>query len=166
MQYNPHRKLKPLVMIAFPLLVIALIFWSLSYRGIGPNGINQLGMLVALTALVYLLVRYALTDFVYQLSDEDNCFTVTKVSGKRPSTVADLRLSQGDRVVPYEKGIQKKLGIARIENYCVSLFPEESYLLLFRIEGKLVALRLECKEDVARKLTRRIEALSHEEEKE
>ena len=166
MQYNPHRKLKPLVMITFPLLVIALIFWSLSYLGIGPNGVNQLGMLVALTALIYLLVRYALTDFVYQLSYEDNCFTVTKVSGKRPRTVADLRLCPSDRVVLYEKGIRKKLGITMIENYCVSLFPEESYLLLTRIEGKSVALRLECKEDVAHKLTRRIEALHSEEEDE
>lgn len=164
MQYKPHRKLKPLVMITFPLLVIALIFWSLSYLKIGPNGVNQLGMLVALTALVYLLVRYALTDFVYQLSYEDNSFTITKVGGKRPRTVADICLSRGDRILPYEKGAKKKLGIALIENYSVSLFPEESWLFLTVIDGKRTALRLECREDVAQRIRQRIELLPREDE--
>lgn len=162
MQYKPHRILKPLVMIAFPLLVIALIFWALSYLKIGPHGVNQLGMLVALTALIYLLVRYALTDFVYQLDDENNCFTVTKVGGKRPRTVADIRLSPNDRILPYEKGAKKKLGILRTENYTVSLFPEESWLLLTVIDGNLIALRLECKQDVADRIRRRIESLPSE----
>ncbi len=164
MQYKPHRILKPLVIVCFPLLIIALTFWILTYLGVGPKGVNQLGMLVTLTALVYLLLRYALTEFVYQLPDEGNVFTVTKIGGKRPQTVADLRLSRGDRVVPYEKDARKKLGILRTENYCVSLFPEESWLLLTIIDGSPVALRLECRQDVADRIRARIESLPVEDE--
>ncbi|MBQ7355448.1 MAG: hypothetical protein IJW62_08025 [Clostridia bacterium] len=164
MQYQPHRKLKPLVIVCFPLLVVALLFWGLAYLNVGPNGVNQLGMLATLTALIYLLIRYALTEFVYQLSEEDNIFTVTKVGGKRPRTVADLRLSRGDRILPYEKGTCKKLGVMRTENYCVSLFPRESWLLLTVIDGSLIALRLECREDVARLIRERIDSLPQEDE--
>ena len=164
MQYKPHRKLKPLVIITFTLLVIALIFWSLSYWKIGPNGVNQLGMLIAFTALIYLLVRYALTEFVYQLSEEGNSLTVIKIAGKRPQTVADIRLSRGDRIISYDKAAAKKLGIRQTENYCVSLFPEESWLFLTLIDGKLTALRLECREDVAQRIRQRIEALPQEDE--
>ncbi|MBQ8288179.1 MAG: hypothetical protein IJX76_05340 [Clostridia bacterium] len=164
MQYKPHRILRPLIIVCFPLLVIALIFWILAYLEVGPNGVNQLGMLVFLVALVYLLVRYALTEFVYQLSEEGNIFTVTKVGGKLPRTVADIRLSRGDRIVRYEKDSRKKEGIGRLENYCVSLFPEESWLFLTHIDGKKVGLRLECREDVANRIARRIESLPEEDE--
>ncbi|MBQ8382527.1 MAG: hypothetical protein IJX47_04900 [Clostridia bacterium] len=164
MQYTPHRKLKPLIVICFPLLVITLIFWILSYLNVGPKAVNQLGMLITLTALVYLLVRYALTEYVYQLPDEGNIFTVTKVGGKLPRTVADIRLSRGDRVVLFEKDIRKKEGIERMENYCVSLFPEESWLFLTRIDGRKVALRLECRADVAGRIRARIESLPEEDE--
>lgn len=164
MQYKPHRKLKPLVIICFPLLTITLIFWILAYLKVGPQGVNQLGTLVFLTALIYLLVRYAMTEFVYQLPDGENIFAVSKVGGKIPHTVADLRLSRGDRIIPYEKGIRKKEGIGRMENYCVSLFPEESWLYITRINGKTVGLRLECRADVAELIRARIDSLPPEDD--
>lgn len=159
MQYKPHRKLKPLVIICFCLLVITLAFWVLAYLKVGPNGVNQLGVLVFLTALVYLLVRYALTDYIYQIPDDQAVLTVTKVGGKLPRTVADIRLSRGDRIIPFEKDSRKKEGLERMENYCVSLFPEESWLYITRIDGKMIGLRLECKADVAQRIRARIEAL-------
>lgn len=162
MQYKPHRKLKPLVIVCFTLLVIVLAFWILSYLKIGPNGVNQLGVLVFLTALVYLLVRYALTDFVYQLSEKGDVFTVTKVGGKLPRTVADIRLSPCDRVIPYGKDVCKKEGIRQTENYCVSLFPEERWMLVTEINGKTVGLILECQADTAALIRNGIAALPTE----
>ncbi len=164
MQYKPHRKLKPLVIVCFPLLVITLTFWGLTYLRIGPLGANQLGTVVALTALVYLLLRYALTDFVYTLPESEPVLTVTKIAGRLPRAVADLRLSRGDCLIPYEKGAAKREGIIRTENFCVSLFPEESWLYVTVIEGKKVALRLECKADTAAYLQAAIDALPTEED--
>lgn len=166
MQYKPHRKLKPLVIICFVLLVITLIFWILTYLKVGPLALNQLGVLVFLTALIFLLVRFALTDFIYQLPEEENRLTIKTVRGKLPRTAAEVILRKIDRIVPYEKDIPKKEGIRRTENFCVSLFPEESYLYITFLDGKKTALRLECREDIARLIRARIEALPDEEEEE
>lgn len=166
MQYKPHRRLKPLVIICFVLLVITLIFWILSYLKVGPLSLNQLGTVIFLTALIFLLIRYALTDFIYQLPDEENRLTVKTVRGKLPRTAAEIPLRKIDRIVPYEKDIVKKEGIERMENYCVSLFPEESWVYITVLNGKKSALRLECREDVADRIRERIEALPEEEEEE
>lgn len=164
MQYKPHRKLKPLVVISFVLMVITLIFWILTYLRVGPHALNQLGTVVFLTALIFLLVRYALTDFIYQLPDEENRLTVKTVRGRLPRTAAELPLQKGDRILPYTKELCKKEGIRRRENFCVSLFPEESYLYITVQSGEKIAIRLECRQDVAERIRERIEALPDEQE--
>ena len=166
MQYKPHRNLKPLVVISFMLMVIALSFWTLSYLKIGPKSINQLGTVGFLSAFIFLLVRYALTDFIYQLPEEENRLTIKTVRGKRPSTVAEIPLGKSDRIVLYEKDVCKKEGVQQLENYCVSLFPLESYLYLTVLNGKKTALRLECREDVAERIRARIAALPEKEDEE
>ena len=166
MQYKPHRKLKPLVVISFLLMVITLSFWILSYLKVGPLSLNQLGVVVFLTAMVFLLIRYALTDFIYQLPDEEHRLTIKTVRGKLPRTAAEISLQKGDRIIPYEKDTCKKENIQQMENYCVSLFPEESYLYITVINGKKTALRLECREDVAERIRARIDALPQFEEDE
>lgn len=164
MQYKPHRKLKPLVVITFVLMVIALIFWILTYLQVGPRALNQLGTLVFLTAMIFLLVRYALTDFIYQLPDEENRLTIKTVRGKLPRTAAEIPLQKTDRLLPYAKDLCKKEGIRRQENFCVSLFPEESYLYVTVLNGERTAIRLECRQDVAERIAARIEALPAKEE--
>jgi hypothetical protein len=164
MQYKPHRKLKPLVIISFVLMVITLSFWMLSYLRIGPQSLNQLGVVVFLTAMIFLLIRYALTDFIYQLPEEENRLTIKTVRGKLPRTAAEIPLRKSDRIVPYQKDVCKTEGIEQTENFCVSLFPEESYLYLTVLNGKKSALRLECREDVAERIRARIAALPQEEE--
>lgn len=166
MQYNPHRKLKPLAVIGFVLLTVALIFWILTYLRVGPHALNQLGTVIFLSALIYLLVRYAFTDFIYQLPDEENRLTIKTVRGKLPRTAAEIPMQKTDRIVPYEKELCKKEGIRKQENFCVSLFPEESYLYLTTLNGEKIAIRLECRQDVAERIRERIEALSDEQEAE
>ncbi|MBO5779259.1 MAG: hypothetical protein J6R82_06810 [Clostridia bacterium] len=166
MQYHPYRKLKPLVIVSFPLLVCTLIFWILTYLQVGPRSLNQLGTVLFLTALIFLLVRYALTDFIYQLPEEENRLTIKTVRGRLPRTAAEIKLCKRDRILPWEKGLAKKEGIQQMENFCVSLFPEESYLYLTVLGGKKTALRLECSKDVADLIRARIDALPDEEEEE
>ena len=164
MQYKPHRNLKPLVIISFVLMVITLCFWILNYLQVGPRSLNQLGTVVFLTTMIYLLVRYALTDFIYQLPEEENRLTIKTVRGKLPRTAAEIPLQKGDRILPYAKELLKQEQIKQTENFCTSLFPKESYWYITVCNGKKTAIRLECREDVAQRIRARIEALPQAEE--
>ncbi len=157
MHYQPTRRLRPAAVIICILLAAATLFWITDLGGIGWRGINQLGCAACLTAAVYLLLRYLLTSYVYCLSEDGQSFSVVRIRSKRPTTVADIRLSPADRLIPYTRSAARPAGAGMVENYRVSLFAAEEYLLITQIDGKPVALRLECEADTARLISRAIE---------
>lgn len=164
MQYKPHRTVKQTAIIGFVLLLIAAIFLCMANFSLGFIWLNQLGGISAITALIYLMIRYIMTDFVYQLPDAGARFTVKKLRGNLPQTVAEIDLSPADRIIPYDKNVLRKEGVIRTENFCVSLFPEESYALITIVGGRKTALRLECKADTAERIRERMASLPPKED--
>lgn len=166
MQYKPHRVVKQTAIIGFVLLLIAAVFLIMANFSLGFVWLNQLGAIGSITAMIYLMVRYIMTDFVYQLPETGAHFSVKKLRGNLPQTVAEIDLTPADRIIPYDKNALRKESVTHTENFCVSLFPEESWLLITSIGGKKIALRLECKADVAEKIRERIAAANAKEEAE
>ena len=164
MQYKPHRNLKPVAIIVVILIAISAVFLFMANFKLGFLWVNQLGAILNITILLYLLIRYAMTDFIYILPDEGAYLTVKKLRGNLPQTVAELELTQNCKIVPYSKEILKQEKVAYTENFCVSLSPKESYLLITAMDNRKIALRLECKQDVADLIHHRISKLSTSEE--
>lgn len=156
MQYKPTRQIKPLAIIGIVLMAIASVFLTMANLGWGFVWINQLGAILHITVLLYLLIRYAMTDFVYILPEYGAYFTVKKLRGNLPQTVAEVDLTPDCKILPYTKENLKKEKVAYTENYCISLFPSTSYALIATIDNRRIALRLECKQDVADLISARI----------
>lgn len=156
MQYKPHRNIKPVAIIGVILIAIAAVFLIMANFDLGYLWINQLGAVLNITILLYLLIRYVMTDFVYILPDEGAHLTVKKLRGNLPQTVAEVDLTADCKIVPYSKEVLKQERVAYTENFCVSLSPEETYLLITPMDNRKIALRLECKRDVADRIRDRI----------
>ena len=163
MQYKPNRQIKPVAVIGAILLSIAALFLTMANLGWGFVWLNQLGAILHITALLYLLIRYAMTDFVYILPEEGAHLTVKKLRGNLPQTVAEVDLIGDCKVIPYTKENIRREKVAYTENYCVSLFPPSSYALIATLDNRRVAIRLECKQDVADLIAARINSSPEQE---
>lgn len=163
MQYKPHRHLKPVAIIGVILIAVAAVFLLMANFGLGYLWLNQLGAILVITILLYLLIRYAMTEFIYLLPDEGAHLTVKKLRGSLPQTVAEVDLADC-KLLPYSKEGLKQEKVAYTENFCVSLFPEETYLLITTVDNRKIALRLECQKDVAEILRNRIAGTPSSEE--
>lgn len=157
MQFKPYKQYRHTLVIGGVLLAIALCFAVFANMGWGYLWLNQLGTVGALTALIFIAVRYILTDFVYLLPENEAIFEVKRISGRLPYTLARIEISAGDRILPYAKGIAKAEGLKQFENGCPSLFPDESYVYITETEGKKVGVRLQCKHDFVELLEKAIE---------
>ena len=164
MQYKPHRNFKHVAIIGALLIAIASVFLAMANFKLGFVAINELGAILTVTVLLYLLIRYAMTDFVYILPETGAHLTVKKLRGNLPQTVAEVDLTSDCKILPYSKEAFRREKAAYMENYCVSLHVEQSYLLFVTLNNRKVALRLECKQDVADLIAARIASVPANEE--
>ena len=156
MQYKPNRNFKHVAIIGAVLIAIASVFLAMANFKLGFVAINELGAILTITVLLYLLIRYAMTDFVYILPESGAHLTVKKLRGNLPQTAAEVDLTADCKIIPYSKEAIRKEKVAYTENFCVSLHPVETYALIATIDGRRIALRLECKKDVADLIAARI----------
>ena len=166
MQYRPHRNFKHVAIIGAVLIAIASVFLAMANFKLGFVAINELGAILTVTVLLYLLIRYAMTDFVYILPETGAHLTVKKLRGNLPQTAAEVDLTPDCKILPYSKEAFRREKAAYMENFCVSLYPAETYLLFVTLNDRKIALRLECKRDVADLIAARIGAMSDREEQE
>lgn len=156
MQYKPHKKHRHMLVIGGVLLAVALCFALFASMGWGYLWLNQLGTIGALTALIFVAIRYILTDYIYLFPESGDILEVRRISGKLPVTVVRIEIGAGDRLLPYSKELKKTQGLELFENCCVSLFPEESYVYICMLNGKKVGVQLECKADLVEMLEKSI----------
>lgn len=157
MQYKPHKTYRHTLIIGSLLLAISLCFLLFGNMGWGYLWLNQLGAIGFLTAVIFLAVRYILTDFIYIIPENERILEVKRISGRLPTTVARIEIGAGDVILPYTKGLKKAQALEMFENCCPGLFPEESYVYICVLNEKKVGVRLECKADFAELLEKAIE---------
>ncbi len=95
--------------------------------------------------------RYYFSTYIYTVNEKD--FIITKRTGKKSQTVCNLSLST---MLAIEKKPQNKKARAEFTkrfgkinihyNYCQSLFPAQSYVILFEFNGKTAAIAFEPNE--------------------
>jgi Na+-translocating ferredoxin:NAD+ oxidoreductase RnfD subunit len=164
MEYNVNaNKRKPLitVLVIFAVgLAIALV--PTVYGGL-PDYVFHLPALVIFTVCISLLVRFVMTDYTYQLKDSPdtmsnypklNAYRIKKSGSNMTYCIPFNNVSSIKRV---EK--VKNPGY-RYESLCVSMNPEEVYMVTYFIDTEKRAVFLECNEIFAKEIEKRIELWS------
>ncbi len=153
LSYKPD-KIKKNAWIVFGIIsAIAIIIYVFVLFNIGIKYLNELLLALTLMADVLFLIRYLLYDYVYTIN-ESGYFTVTRVYGKNNHLLADIRISRGDVILPYEKGadLSRYGSVMKKENFCSSAFPKSRYIYIFKSGDHKDAFILECGEDTAKKI--------------
>ena len=165
MKYSPVPQKGKTTALAGILFAIALVSYVFSIMKITSPALLQLITLLAITAAVYVLVRFRYTTVTYMitprgreeyegiqlLSDID--FIVTKSQGRREG-IMECRLSLDllAAVVPLPHGqitgdmrrdLSEKFGKIKIYNYTVSMRPADSIALVFDDEGDVSVIAVE-----------------------
>lgn len=145
------------------LFILALLGGIFSSLAIGWRGIWQILMLASLVAIIQISQRYLLSGYEYILDPAEeilkrNRMTVIRTQGKKRFSVLTLNLKNMTAVIPYTKHQKLKEEYGQFSsrmNFCADMFPPESYLLIFEINGETSAVRIQCGEDFASELTLR-----------
>lgn len=165
LSYTPNKIRKNAWMVFGFISSIAVIFYVFSLFSIGLVWLNQLFLVVALTADLLFLMRYILYDYVYTIN-EHGFFSVRRIYGKNNRLLVDLQISRGDVIVKYDSDTDlSRFGrISRKENYCSSAFPLEKYIYIFNSGDKKQAIIIECGADTAEVIANAIEIFGKETE--
>jgi len=163
MIYLSTRKRKTAAVIAALLFAIAALCGVFSGLGWGWKSVWQILMMAALVAMLQITQRYLLSGYEYLLDPlEDvliyNRLTVVRTVGKRRTSVFTVPLSTLTEVIPYRKikALREEYGApSQRMDFCPDLFPPESYLLLFEVNGEMTAVRLQCDAAFAEELKKR-----------
>ena len=128
------------------LLVGAVACIVIGTMGIGYTWFSQLLVILLVTAILFIAVRYLLSEFVYTVSD--GYLEVKKISSKIPVTMASVEIS-GDDIIVKEKKDMSAYQVTRKEKFNVSMGATELYWYVFTVNGEKQALVLECEDSFA-----------------
>ncbi len=156
MEYKPEKKTGKVWAVLGFLTAIALLFWLTDFLGWGFPVVNQLGLIGSAVAIILIVCRYILNDYVYAIN-EHGYFTVVRVYGRNRRVLADIRISAADRLVSAGEDLSRYGPIRRKENFSISIFPKSTYLYIFQSGGAVCAMVLECGEEVAARIRQAIE---------
>lgn len=142
------RALIALCILSFCLLVISLLL----IFGFGILLLNQSLFIVFSAAIVLLIIKYFTTSYTYTITlmKSDPVLIVTKMQGRRTTTVYHGELSSLKQLSEFGKGDEANPRALRVEvrySFLVSIRPAYWQMLYFLLEdGRCVSLKLECDE--------------------
>lgn len=165
MQYKVKKEPRAAYIISAVCGLLSVMFMYVSMLGGANMLLNQLIMLFCGACCVYVIIRYAVSDYVYVLSDDAPYkIEIVKIAGQIPKTLAVIDMGAGDTLIKIEKGKKMPENIGKIykkENFCSNMFPKSKYIYVFEFENKKIACFLEIDGDIAGILNNRINELKN-----
>ena len=156
MQYRPKRDNKNAYRFCALFIVMAAVCVAAEVTGIGIKLVDQTLIVVFLTCALYVYIRFALSDFVYTVSD-DGYLEVIKITAKIPKTLASVKMSSSDIIVREEKDMSAYSFVKRKERFNLTMFAKNCRWYIFELNGVKQALILEGDDDFFDFLQRRID---------
>lgn len=104
--------------------------------------VYQIFILIFSVAALEVLLKYILSDYVYELKDDK--LRIFRIQGKKSVCVASIALSTA--YGPVEKSLLSKHAIKQAKvklNYCKNMYPESYYIFNFDFNGKNTVLKFE-----------------------
>ncbi len=163
MTYICTRRKSTAKTICILLFISAAIFAVFSALKIGYRGIWEMLLAASGIGIIQISQKYLLAGYEYILDPEESLYgrnrmTVIKVQGKKRISLIQLNLKNLTEVIPYSKlsVIKDKYGsISEKMSFCADMFPKETYLMLFEINGDLSVVRIQCEKTFADILNQR-----------
>ncbi len=160
MLYSPKKHNSVILAVICTVLMLASVF-MLGYHALGS--FSLLGLPIAVVA-IQLAQRYMLTSYVYRLTPSDeldvsNDLAVIKVQNNTEKTVCNLSLYEAKELVEIKslRELEKRYGkVATAYNFCAEPFAQSAYWLIEEFNGSRIAVKLQCDEEFAQELRRRI----------
>lgn len=139
------------------LFISATVFAVFSALKIGYRGIWEMLLAASGIGIIQISQKYLLAGYEYILDPEEslsvrNRMTVIKVQGKKRISLIQLNLKNLTEVIPYTKlsVIKENYGnISEKMSFCADMFPKNTYLMLFEVNGKLSVVRIQCEKEFA-----------------
>lgn len=128
-----------------------------------PDYIFHLPALVIFTVCISLLVRFVMTDYTYQIKDApDTMSNYPKLNAYRiKKTGSSMTYCIPFHNIASIKKVEKiKNPGFRYESLCVSMKPEEIYMVTYFVDTEKHAVFLECNEIFAKEIASRVELWS------
>lgn len=134
------KKVYTVVLLSF---LAVTVFFALGETGILTPGFWQGIGLLFFCISFFLISKFGFAEYTYTLCDDG--FIVIKTMGKKSNKVCHLDLDTVTAVfTPAEWGTEKKSRqITAIYNYNASISPDEYYVVLFELYGKVSAVKFE-----------------------
>jgi len=148
--YTPKRRNKAAVIISLLLFICTAAALCFGVLGIGNRLVLQIIGTISLTAGIFITGRYSLCEFKYVLNPTNTEFSIIKKQGGKSKTMCNISLETGIAIVPKLKvsELEKIYGtIKRRFNYCVNIFPIDSYYYVFKFNDGTHVIEFEPDED-------------------
>lgn len=148
---------------ALGLVIAGVILWVISSYQKSFTALYQLIAVVMFGAAMYLLIRYRLTVFRFRIEGlngatvdistamaEELDFVVEKLRGKTGVALARLSLDKLRRaeIIPYSS-LKEVTAKASLFRYHADMSPEEGMLLVFKNEGRDIAIFTTLPDDMS-----------------
>ena len=163
MFYIP-RKLPRNALITSLLMFIAAAALFLVSEFFNPRLAYQLLALAAVSFAIFLVSRYALTDYKYVIKDIDGpdqqiSFTIVKINGKREAIMANFNLDDAYALEKLTKvsDFEAKHGkVNKLYNYKSNFMPSEAYMLAIKFNAMNVLFEVELSNEFANEIRLRM----------
>lgn len=142
MQYRPKRDNKNAYFTTAALVVAAFICIITEVLGIGVSLLDQILIVLFLSAALYVYIRFVLTDFVYNVTD-DGYIEIVKITAKIPKTLASVKICRSDLIVREEKDMKSYSYVKKKERFNLTLCGHSNRWYIFEMNGEKQALVLE-----------------------
>ena len=154
--YKPKRHTKTAIGVVIFMLAVLVCIFAIGVLGIGNDLINQALIFTVVAGILYILMRYAIYEYTYTLSESE--LAVTRVAGRVPNTILRISLNADDSFIRVrDKKELKTLGVKKIENACANLSPRERmYAYITTVSDRKVAVLFESDELFALAVNERI----------
>ncbi len=139
--YRPITEKKRAFPCLFALLAIAAALVILSAILLRYRGIVSLFAVIFLTAALYVFTRYILAEYTYSVvtdSEGISYFAVTRITGKRVSTLCSFRMSEITSIDKIEEGKTRHAPASKAQKYnFIPDFSIKEYYLIKTSSGTL-----------------------------
>lgn len=141
---QPPRKSKPIFIITVVSTVLACALLYVGNELQIAKGLMQFAALFLIVFGLYAVIRFALSDMIYSVSDTQ--FSVTRVTGNKTKELCCLDLETAIDLCGADEYKQKYAkAVSRRFDYHQNLFAK-TYFYIFEFNGKNFAMRFEPNE--------------------
>ena len=152
------------ILVTATLVTLILVFVALASFDVWIRGIWEISAMLLGVVAIQISQKHLFSSYEYIIDPSDeiiyrNRITVIRVAGQKRTSLFTLGLASLCAVEPYRerKKLKKEFNCPKVRySYCTDILPKESYVLVFENDGETAFVRIQCDNDFASELQKRM----------